>query len=150
MDFQRVLSDSKFPQVYWTLLCNLTNLNNVVVKIVSTYPLSSSSSSPFTKLLGIVPSASITVGITVTFTLHSFFNSLARSWYLPLFDFLNSPSIVRRDSKVHYLAGSLYCWLSLGLVLWPGLGDLYVSQNSRELCPSHSPEWILGFACTTW
>ena len=38
----------------------------------------------FSKLSGIVPSALITIGITVTFMFHSFFNSLAGSWYLLL------------------------------------------------------------------
>ena len=36
--------------------------------------------------------------------------------------------------------------LSLGLVVWPGLGDLFISQNSREFYASHSLGWILGYA----
>ena len=40
--------------------------------------------------LGIVPSASITIVITVTFMFHSFFSSLARYKYLPLFSSLIS------------------------------------------------------------
>ena len=32
----------------------------------------------------------------------------------------------------------------ISLVVWPGLGDLFVSQNLIELCcASHSPGWIL-------
>ena len=41
-------------------------------------PLISNSSSSLTKALGIVPSAPITIGITITLMLHSFFSSLAR------------------------------------------------------------------------
>ena len=41
--------------------------------MVSACPQISKSSRPFTKPLGIVPRASITIGITVTFIFHSFF-----------------------------------------------------------------------------
>ena len=36
--------------------------------------------------------------------------------------------------------------LSLGLVVWPRLSDLFVSQNLRNVCASHFPRWILGCA----
>ena len=39
--------------------------------------------------------------------------------------------------------------LALGLVVWPRLDNLFVSQNPRELCLSHSPGQILGCAYTT-
>ena len=67
----------------------LSNLTNAVVWMVSSFPLICRSSSPFINPLGIVPSAPITIGITVTFTFHSccFFNSPARSRYLSLFAF---------------------------------------------------------------
>ena len=71
MIFHRSLNDSKSPQVSWTLLSNLADHNEVVVWIVSTCPLISKSSSPFTKPLAIVPSVTITIGITFMF--HSFF-----------------------------------------------------------------------------
>ena len=55
--------------------------------------------------------------------------------------------MVSRNEKVHYSAGYLFfCWLSLGLVVWPRLGDPYTSQNPREVCVSHSPGRILGCA----
>ena len=44
-------------------------------------------SSPCTNPFVIVPSAPITIGITVTFMFHSFFSSLPRCWYLSLFAF---------------------------------------------------------------
>ena len=47
-------------------------LNNVVVRMISSSPLISKSSSPFIISLGIVPSAPITISITVTFMFHSF------------------------------------------------------------------------------
>ena len=72
MVFHWSLSDSNSPQVSRTLLSILADLNNVVVWMVSTCPLISKSSSPFTKPLGIIPSALITTGITVNFMFPSF------------------------------------------------------------------------------
>ena len=80
------LSDSKYPQVSRTLLGILADLNNSVVWMFSTCLFISKSYSPFTNLLGIVPSAPITISITVTIMFHSFFfSSLAMSTYLSLF-----------------------------------------------------------------
>ena len=47
--------------------------------------------------------------------------------------------MVSQNDKVHYSAGSFsfFCWLSQGLVVWPRLDDLLVSQNPKELCVSH-------------
>ena len=42
-----------------------------------------------------------------------------------------------------------FCWLSLGLVVWPRLCDLFVSQNPREVYASHSPGWIPSCSYTT-
>ena len=81
MDFHWSLSDSKSPQVSRTLLSILAVLNNVIW-MVSTRPPTSKSSSPFRNPLVTVPKAPITIGIIVTFMIHSFFlNSLARSRY---------------------------------------------------------------------
>ena len=67
------------------LLSILADLRNTVVWMVSNCPVIFKFSSPFTNLLGIVPSALTTIGITVTFMLHNFFNSQARSMYLSFF-----------------------------------------------------------------
>ena len=68
-----------------TLLRILTNLNNAVVWMVSTYLFISKSSSPCNNPLVTIPSILITIGITITFIFHCFFSSLARSRYLSLF-----------------------------------------------------------------
>ena len=78
------LSDSKSPQVSRTLLSILAVFNNAVVWMVSTRP---PTSSPFNNPLITVPKAPITIGIIVTFMVHSFFNSLARSRYLSFFSY---------------------------------------------------------------
>ena len=79
------LSDSKSHYVSRTLLSILADINNAVVWIVFTCPLIFKSSSPFTNPLRIVPSAPITIGITITFMFHSYFSSLAKSRYLSFF-----------------------------------------------------------------
>ena len=71
------LSDSKFPQVYVTLLSILAVLNNVGVWMLSTRPSNCKSSSLSNNPLTTVPKASITIGIIVTFMFHRFFNSQA-------------------------------------------------------------------------
>ena len=77
--------ESKSSQVFRTLLSILYDVNNAVVWMVSSRPLISKSSSPFTNPLVTVSSATITFGITVTFMFHSLFSSLASSWYVSLF-----------------------------------------------------------------
>ena len=75
------LSDNKSPQISRTLFNILAYLNNVVVWTISTCPLISKSSSPFTNPLEIILSAPITIGITVIFMFYNVFNSLANSRY---------------------------------------------------------------------
>ena len=87
MVFHWSLSDRKSPEVSNTLLSILADLNNTVVRTVSTRPVISKSSSPCTNPLVTVPRAPITIGIIIAFLFRSFFNSLARSKYLSLFSY---------------------------------------------------------------
>ena len=132
------LSDSKSPQVSRILLANL---DNTVIWMVSTCPLISKFSSFFTNPLRITPSAPTTNVITVT--LFHILSSIARSRYLSLFPL----SFI----FTHWSAGTAKStiWQPLGLVVWPGLGDPFVFQNTREDGESHSPGRILGSAYTT-
>ena len=145
MVFHWSLRDSNSPQVSWTLLSIQANLNNAVVWMVSACPLISKSSSPFTNPLGIVPSALITISITVTLMFHSFLSSLARSMYSSFFllSFNFTRWSLRMAKSINWQV-LFYCWLSQGLVVRQRIGDLFVSQNPRELCASCSP-W-----CTIW
>ena len=65
-----------------------------------------------------------------------FFNSLARSGYSSFFSFSFNFTVISRDRKVYKL---FFLLLLLGLVVWLKLSNLFVSQNPRELCASHSP-----------
>ena len=80
MVFHSTLSDSKFLQVFWTLLNILTDFNDDWM--VTTRPPISNPSSLLSK-----PLETITIVITFTLAFHSFFSSLVRSLYLPLFSF---------------------------------------------------------------
>ena len=103
MVFHWSFRDSKSLQVSRTLLSILAVLKNFVIWMVSTRPPTSKSSSPSNDPLVTVPKAPITIGIIVTFTCHSFFNSLARSFI----------SCTSRVTKHIYL--SIY--LSINLIL---------------------------------
>ena len=130
MVFHWSLSDSKSPQVSRTLLNILAVLNNVVVWMVSTRPSTSKSSSPFSNPFVTVPNAPITISIIVTCMFHSFFNSQARSRYLSFF--LHSFSFIlwsAGTAKSTILQVLFFCWLLLGLVFWPRLGDPCVCQS---------------------
>ena len=106
--FSGIWGYSKSPLFSRTLLTILADINNAVVWMVSTCPLIFKSSSPFTNLLGIVPSALITTGINVTLTsLVYVFSSLAKSWYLSLFLLSFNFIEVYRDDRVHYLVTTI-------------------------------------------
>ena len=111
MIFHWSLSDSKSPQISRTILRILTDLNNAIVYMVSHSPLIFKSSNSFTKPLGTVVSPSFSYPL-------DFFSPLV---HISFFAFFSSYSVVCWDGKVHCPVGSLFFWLSLGLVVWPSL-----------------------------
>ena len=143
------LSDSKSLQVSRSLFRILSNLKYGAIWVVATYPLISKSSRLFINPLGVVSSTPITIGITVNFMFYSFC-SLSRSRFLSLFSLFLKFSLCGQPEQQSPLFGgfSLFCWLSLGLVVWLRLGDLFVSQNPRGVCASHFPGRILGYEYT--
>ena len=87
------------------------------------------SSSPGTNPLVTVPSTPIITGITVTFVFSSFFTSLARSRYVSQFSLPFSFTLWlagTAKSTIRYVFFSFFCWLLLGLVVWPILDDAFV------------------------
>ena len=145
------LSDSTSPQVSRTLLSMLHDLNDSVVWMVSTQEDESFNlcTNPFV----IVPSTPVTIGITVTFMFHCcwvFFTSLAMSRHLCFFSlFFQFYPVISRNGKVYIFFifyFLFFCWLSLGLVVWPRFSDPFVSQNPLVVCATDFLWRILSYA----
>ena len=146
-----MLSNSKSLQVSRTLLSILSDINNAVVWMVSTCPLISKSSSPCTNPLVTVPRAPITIGIIVTLMFHSlFFFQFLRKVQVLIFFFVFFQFYRGLLGRQSLQLGKffLFCWFSLDKVVWPRLGELFISQNLRELFASHFPWQIQDCAYT--
>ena len=144
----RSLSDSKSPQVSRILLNILTDLNNDVVWMISTRPLISKSSSP----LVTVPSAPITIGITVTFMFHSFFSSVARSFNSLSFNFTQwSAETIKSTMRHVFFFFSLFFFFDDYNKVWFSSLDHVICLYPKiplylKISASHSPGRILGCA----
>ena len=84
----------------------------------------------FSRSLRIVASAQITNGITVTFKFPGIFNPLAYSRYLPIFFFFFTQLSARMTKSMRVLFFLLI--ITGRLVVWSGLGYLFLSQNPRK------------------
>ena len=131
------MSNKKSPQVSRTLLSILADLNNALVCMVCTRPHIFKSSNPCTNPLVILTRTPFTIGITVIFLFHSFFNFLTKSRYLSLAFFL-SYSVVSRNSKIRNSASSLFLFFiilrsgHLADIMW----SVCISKSQRSLCVS--------------
>ena len=104
--------------------------------------------SALTKILGTVQCAPYIIGITVTFTFHSFFSSLARSKRLFLFSFSLIFSQKSERTEKSNIQQVLILWLIITRSGRLVVGDLLVSQNRRKFYVFHSSGQILVCACT--
>ena len=139
MVFHWSLSDSKSPQVSWSLLSFLAVLNNTVVWMVSTRPPTSKSPSPFCNPLVTVPNAPITIGVIVTFMFHSFFISLARLRYLSFFTtFFQFYSVICRDSKVDNFTNLFFLFIINSGLLTEIRRSVCMSKSQKSLWVSFS------------
>ena len=136
MVFHWSLRDSKFPQVSRTLLSILAVLNNVVAWMVSTYPPTSKSSSPFSNPLVTIPKVPITIGIIVTCMFHSFFQFPSKVEVLILlFTFFQFYSVVAGTAKSTILQVLFF----LLIIIRSGLlaeirWSMCMSKSHRSLC----------------
>ena len=114
--------------------------------MVSTRQPTSKSSIPFSISLVTVPNAPITISIIVTFMFHSFFNSLARLWYLSFFS--NSFSFIlwsagTAKSTILQVLFFFSFFLFLLIIIRTGLlteirWSVCISMSNRSLCVSFS------------
>ena len=144
------LNDSKSPHVFRTLLNILADLNNPVACMVSAYPLICKSFSPF------INSFSDFIDCTNSNWYHHhfhvpqfFFNSqrMVRYWsfFFSFFVFFQFYSVISWYSKIHNSVNfSFSNWLLLSLIIWPRLGDPFVSQNPIGIGAYYRPGQILG------
>ena len=124
--------------------------------MVSTRPPTSKSSLPFDNPLVTVPKAPITIGIIVTFTLHCFFHSLARSRYLSFFFHILSVLFCGQQGQQcwQFCKFSFFLWLInirscfLAEIRWSvcmskSHRSLYVSfsRTGARLCIYHLFVW---------
>ena len=117
MVFHCRLSDSKSPQVSRTFLSILDNFKIALVWMVSTRPLISKSCSPCTDLLVTVPNELTTMGITTTFTFHSFLILLQGQGTYLSFVSLQFYLVVCRNYSV-LLFFWYHCHLHVPELLW--------------------------------
>ena len=124
--------DNMSPQVSRTLLGIPTDLNSAVVCKVSILPAISNPSNPF--FLAYENSSKCTNYNLYhpPLMLYSSLSSRARSKYfsLSLVFTLFAGTVKSTLQQVPFF------FLSLCLVYWPGLGDLFAYQNPREFCAS--------------
>ena len=154
MVFNCSLSKSKPPQVPLDSSQYPGRPQHSIIWMVSSHPLISNSYIPLPSFWGLLqvhqlqlvsPSHSCSIAFLVFWQGSSTslsFRCLRFSLCDPL------------DSKIRYSAGShFFKKLLQGPVIWPELGDLFIYQNPREFCVSHSPGQTLVYAytiCFVW
>ena len=138
MVFHWSLSDNKSPQVSRTLLSILDVLNNAIVWMVSTRPLTSKSSSPFRNPLFTVPNAPITIGIIVPGMFHSFFQFPCKVEVL-IFLFTLFLFILWSAGTAKLTVLQVHFFFFLLIIIWSGLQaevrwSVCMSKSHRSLC----------------
>ena len=119
--------------------------------MVSTRSIISKFSSPYTNPLVTAPRVPITIGIRVTFTFHSFFNSLAKvKGLISLFTFFQFYFVVRQYSKVHNSASIFFLFFNFLIIIRSGrLAEIWwsvcISKSLRSFGFSFS--WTNSGLC---
>ena len=140
MIFQCSSTDIKSPQVTRTLLRILANHNYTVIWMVFIHLPIFNSSRSLSKPLGTIPSAPITIGITITFMFYSFLSSLAMSQYLLIF----SLSLIFTQWSARMANSTPWQVLFSSLIfIWSGVlagikWSARISKSQQILCISFS------------
>ena len=144
MVFHWSLGDSKSPQISRTLLSILADLNNAIVWMVFTCPLISKSSSLWINPFVTVLNALITIvspSLSCSTVFFQFFSKV--KIFISLFTFFQFYTVVGRNDKVHYTAGSLlsfFFFFFFFLLTLTGSGRL--AEIRWSICISKS-QWTL-------
>ena len=130
------------------LRIRIADFKTAVVRMFSILSLISS----FPRLLSIplktFQSAPSMIGITASFMFPSFFLFSGKiQVFVYLFAFSYFHFVVRWNKKTFHMVSSFFL-LTQGLVFWPRLDDLFVSQNRREFYRSHFLRQMLAYAYT--
>ena len=138
----RSSSDNKSPQVSRVLSIR-ADLNNAVVWMILTCSLVSKSSSPFINPLATVPRTSITIGITVNFMFHIFFQFPQKFRYLLFFSLsvnfaLCSARAAKSTISFFFILMRFGCLTEIRWFVF----------TLKRVCVSHSPGQMLGCAYT--
>ena len=145
MVFLGGISASKSPQVSRTFLSIMADLNNRWSPLLLSFP-------NLPVLVHLADCFRCTIYNWYHRHLHVsfFFISQARSRYLSLFSLSYSFSLGSAGTAKSTIRQVIFfCWLSLGLVVWPRSGDPSVTHNPWKLCMFHSPGGIVSFGYTT-
>ena len=140
MVFYWSLSDSKSPQLSWTLLSILAEFNNAVVWMVSSHPLISQSSSPSTNPFGDCTECTNYDWYHHHFHVPHFLQlSCKVQVFISLFAFFQFYFVVCQDGKVHYSAGPLFLLIItrsgyLAKIKW----SICITKSQGSLCVSFS------------
>ena len=129
------LSDCKSPQVSRTLLSILADLNNAVVWLLSTFPLISKSSSPFTKL--VFGGGSCSLATYRNLSLFSF------SFNLTLGFVGTAKSTIQQVlSFFSFLFNFFFFFFFLFIItVWPRLGNLYL-----KIPENRTDSWLFAWS----
>ena len=137
----------------WITASILISLYNAVVWMVSSRIPISNTFNPISKLLVTVLvrqlqlvsplSAPVTIGITVNLIFFSVFRQGPSTCLSFRFLWFSLCGPLWRQSSLDDWFSFSFFLLSLGLVFWSWLADLFISQNPREFYASHSLGRIL-------
>ena len=137
MVFHWSLSDGRSPRVSRTLPSILADLNNLVVLRISSRPLLSKSSSPWTNSLGIAPIAPITNGIT-SLSCSMFFQFSCKVEVLIFFFFHFYPVVSRRAKST----------LQVLFFLLTFTKSCRLAEIRWSVCiPKSMRSWCVSFSC---